>query len=108
MPSHSESPTSVSSSRAAAGGKCLSRGTCVCLLCQRAQTQNGLPRWCCGKEFHLPVEEMQETGVRFLGQEDPLEKEMQASPVFLPGEYHGWRSLVGYSPWGLKELDTTE
>ena len=32
MPSHSASPTSVSSSRVAAGGKCLSRGTCVCLL----------------------------------------------------------------------------
>ena len=30
------------------------------------------------------------------------------TPVFLPGESHGQRSLVGYSPWGLKELDTTE
>ena len=29
-------------------------------------------------------------------------------PVFLPGESHGWRSLVGYSPWGRKESDTTE
>ena len=29
-------------------------------------------------------------------------------PVFLPGESHGQRSLVGYSPWGHKELDTTE
>ena len=28
--------------------------------------------------------------------------------VFLPGEFHGWKSLVGYSPWGCKELDTTE
>ena len=28
--------------------------------------------------------------------------------VFLPGKFHGWRSLVGYSPWGWKELDTTE
>ena len=28
--------------------------------------------------------------------------------VFLPGEFHGQRSLVGYSPWGKKELDTTE
>ena len=27
---------------------------------------------------------------------------------FLPGEFHGQRSLVGYSPWGRKELDTTE
>ena len=29
-------------------------------------------------------------------------------PVFLPGESHGQRSLAGYSPRGLKELDTTE
>ena len=29
-------------------------------------------------------------------------------PVFLPGESHGERSLVGYSPRGRKELDTTE
>ena len=30
------------------------------------------------------------------------------APVFLPGEFHGQRSLAGYSPWGRKELDTTE
>ena len=30
------------------------------------------------------------------------------TPVFLPGESHGQRSLAGYSPWGCKELDTTE
>ena len=29
------------------------------------------------------------------------------TPVLLPGEFHGQRSLVGYSPWGPKELDTT-
>ena len=28
--------------------------------------------------------------------------------VFLPGEFHGQRNLVGYSPWGCKELDMTE
>jgi len=28
--------------------------------------------------------------------------------VFLSGEFHGQRSLTGYSPWGLKELDMTE
>ena len=33
---------------------------------------------------------------------------MQPTPVFLPGESHGQRSLVGYSPWGCKESDTTE
>ena len=30
------------------------------------------------------------------------------SPVFLPGKFHGQRSLAGSSPWGHKELDTTE
>ena len=29
-------------------------------------------------------------------------------PVLLPRKFHGWRSLVGYSPWGRKELDMTE
>ena len=33
---------------------------------------------------------------------------MQPTPVFLPGESHGRRSLVGYSPPGRKESDTTE
>ena len=32
----------------------------------------------------------------------------QPTPVFLPGESHGQRNLVGYSPWGCKESDTTE
>ena len=43
-----------------------------------------------------------------LDQEDPLEKKMQPSPVFLPGKSHGQRSLVGYSPKGYEESDTTE
>ena len=51
---------------------------------------------------------MQETGVQSLGQEDPLEKEMVTIPVFLPGEFHGQRSLTGYISWSRKESDTTE
>ena len=59
---------------------------------------------------------MQKTQVQSLGGEDPLEKEMAATPVFLPGKSHGSQSLVGYRPWSLvgyrpwghKELDTTE
>ena len=43
-----------------------------------------------------------------LGWEDPLEEAWQPTPVFLPGESHGQRSLMGYSLWGRKELDTTE
>ena len=51
---------------------------------------------------------MQDTQVQSLGQEVLLEKEMATHLVFLPGKSHGWRSLVGYSPWGHKESDTTE
>ena len=38
----------------------------------------------------------------------PWRREWQPTPVFLPGESHGLRSLAGYSPWGHKELDMTE
>jgi len=38
----------------------------------------------------------------------PWRRAWQSIPVFLPGESHGQRSLVGYSPWGRKELDMTE
>ena len=37
-----------------------------------------------------------------------LQEDGQPAPVSLPGESQGQRSLVGYSPWGPKELDTTE
>ena len=35
-------------------------------------------------------------------------RKWQLTPVLLPGKSHGWRSLVGCSPWGREELDTTE
>ena len=38
----------------------------------------------------------------------PGEGKWQPTPVFLPGKSHGQRRLVGYSPWGRRELDTTE
>ena len=55
---------------------------------------------------NLPA--MQETCIQSLGQEDPLEKGMATTPVFLPGEFHGQRSLASYSLWGCKESDMTE
>ena len=76
--------------------------TCICenLLCTR-----GLPRWCSGKES-----EAQETQVRSLGREDPLEKEMATHFSFL-----AWEILWTEEPGGLqsvgshpKEWDTTE
>ena len=38
----------------------------------------------------------------------PGEGKWQLTPVFMPGKFHGPRSLVGYTPWGRKELDKTE
>ena len=55
---------------------------------------------------NLPA--MQETQVRSLGQEDPLEKGSLPTPVFLPGEFHGQRSPAGYSLWGCKEWNTAD
>ena len=50
----------------------------------------------------------QETWAQSLGWEDPLEEGMQPAPVFLPGESHGQRSLVDYSPQNHKESDMSE
>ena len=53
------------------------------------------------------MQETQEMLVRSLSQQDPLE-EGKPTPVFLPGESLGQRTLAGYSPWGCKDSDTTE
>ena len=55
---------------------------------------------------NLPV--MQEMQVRSLGQEDPWKRAWLHTPVFLLEEFHGQKSLVGSSPWGGNESDTTE
>ena len=54
--------------------------------------------------IHLP---MQETQVGSLGREDPVEKEMATHSSILASEIPWTESLVGYSPWGHKESDTT-
>ena len=55
---------------------------------------------------NLPA--MQDTQVWYLGQEDTLEKEMATHFSFLAWKSPGQRSLAACSPWGHKELDTTE
>ena len=58
---------------------------------------------------NLPaMQEKQETWVPSLGWEDLREKEMATHSSILAGRFHGQRSPAGYSPWGPKELDTTE
>ena len=63
----------------------------------------GFPGGSDGKESAV-----QETQVQSLGWEVRRRREWLPIPVFLPGEFHGQRSLVGYHSWGHKELDTTE
>ena len=55
---------------------------------------------------NLPA--MQEIQIQSLGWEDPLKEEMATHSSILPGEFHGQRSLAGYSPWGHKQSDMTE
>ena len=51
---------------------------------------------------------MRETGVQPRVGKIPWKRKWQPTPVFLSGEFHGRRSLVGYSPWSRKESDSTE
>ena len=49
-----------------------------------------------------------ESKVQFQIGKIPWRREWLPTPVFLPREYHGQRSLGGYRPWGHKESDMTE
>ena len=65
----------------------------------------GLPRSCTGKESTCQSRRHRfDPWVRKI----PWRRKWQPTPVFLPGESHGQRSLAGDSPWGHKESDTTE
>ena len=66
----------------------------------------GFPHGSAVKNSHAK-QEPQEMQVRSLGGEVPLEEEMATTAVFLPGKFHGQRSLAGYSPWACKESDMT-
>ena len=56
-----------------------------------------------GKKICMPVQEMQEKRVGPLGGEDSLQKEMATHSSILPGEFHGQRSRVDYSPWDCRD-----
>ena len=64
----------------------------------------GLPRWLNGKESPA----CRRPGFDLWVRKIPWRREWLPTPVFLPGEFHGQRSLAGYSPWGCKESDMTE
>ena len=65
----------------------------------------GLPPWLSGKEFACNAGD---PDLISWVRETPWRRAWQPTPVFLPGESHGQRSLAGYSPWGHKESHMTE
>ena len=65
----------------------------------------GISRWFSGKESTC---QCRRCGLDLCVRMIPWRRKWQSTPVFLPGESHGQRSLAGYSPWGHKELDTVE
>ena len=73
-----------------------------------AYENKGFPGGTSGKESVCQCRRHKRCGFsRWVGK-IPWRRKWQPTPVFLPGESHGQRSLVGYSPWGRKVLDTTE
>ena len=70
--------------------------------CAPKSTLTGWFRWW---RIHL---QLRRPGFNPWVRKTPCRREWQSTPVFLPRESHGHRSLTSYSPWGCKELDTTE
>ena len=66
------------------------------------------PAWCNTKESTCQCRKCKRCGFSPWAGKIHWRRKWQPTPVFLPGESHGQRGLVGYSPWGCKELDTTE
>ena len=64
-----------------------------------------LPWWLRWQRIHL---QRRTPGFNPWVRKIPWRMAWQPTPVFQPGEFHGQRSLAGYSPWGCKESDTTE
>ena len=94
------------------------RGTCsglpreslsVCLNCLSIRDENGIGHKCPIFRQNLPANAGDLRG-RFYSwvRKISLRRACQPTQVFLPGDSHGQRSLVGCSLWGHKELDTTE
>ena len=69
----------------------------------------GLPRWCNGKESTCQCKRCKRQGTGSISwvRKMPWSRKWQPTSVFLPGKFHGQRSLAGYSPWGLQRVECT-
>ena len=68
----------------------------------------GLLMWLRGKESACRCKKHKRCGFDSWIRKIPWKRKWQPTIVFLPGKFHGQRSLIGYSPRGGEELDTTE
>ena len=68
----------------------------------------GLPRWLSGKESACHCRRLRRQGFNPWVRKIPWRSKWHPTPVFLPGESHGQRNLVGHSPWDRRELDMAE
>ena len=66
------------------------------------------PSWCSGKESTHQRRRYRSLGFNLWVGKIPWRRKWQATPVFLPGKFHGLRSVVDYSPWSHKESAKTE
>ena len=78
------------------------------LLLEIANLPTGFPGGISGKEPVYQRRRLKRPAFDPYVGKIPWRRAWQPTPVFLPGESHGQRCLAGYSPWGRKELDTTE
>ena len=79
----------------------LSSSSSICIF-------TGLPRRLSGKESACQCRKWKRLGFNPWVRKIPWSRKWHPTPVFLPGESHGQRSLMGYSLWGRKEWDVTE
>ena len=77
-------------------------------MTEATQQQQGFPTDTCAKEYACQCRRHKRRGFNPWVGKIPQSRAWQATPVFLAGESHGQRSLVGYSLQGHKEQDTTE
>ena len=84
------------------GDKALAHGWALAILVV------GLPRWHSGKEPTCQCRRHKRQGFNPWVGKTPWSRKWHPTLVFLPGKFHGQRRLLGFSPWGCKELDTTE
>ena len=66
------------------------------------------PKWHSSTEYSCQCRRCKKCEYNPWVRKIPWSRKWQPSPVFLPGKFHRQRNLAGYSPWGHKELDTTE